>query len=103
MKTVNNNHKALAQNPAKNKGQKRLTWTTKKIQDLLKYIQENKSNCNFKDIDFEVDLAFMYTEIRNCMAPNYSLDFGPQRATTPRPWTRNIIANTLNKKRRKQF
>ena len=62
-KTVNNKRKAPAQNPAKNRRTKKFAWTTEKIEDHLKYIKNYKSNCDFRGIDFEADLACM-TEIR---------------------------------------
>ena len=82
-KTVNSKRKAPAQNPAKNKRPKKFAWTTEKIEDLLKYMRNYKSNCDFNGIDFEADLACMYTEIRKCMARDYSSDFGPEQATIP--------------------
>ena len=39
--------------------------------------------CDFKRIDFEADLASMYTEVRMCMARNYAFDFGPEKVSAP--------------------
>ena len=51
---------------------------------LLRYIKERKSICDFKGIDFEADLATMYTEVRKCMARDNALDFGPLQVSDPK-------------------
>ena len=50
---------------------KKFSWTADKAKDLLKYVREYKSACEFRGVDFETDLACMYTEARRCMAWNY--------------------------------
>ena len=62
---------------------KRFSWTVEKLEDLLSYIKEYKSNCDFKGIDFEADLASMYTEVRKCMSRDYTDDFGPEMVSDP--------------------
>ena len=50
---------------------------------MLKYVREYKSQCDFKGIDFEVDLQSLYTEVRQCMANLYPEEFGPPTLTQP--------------------
>ena len=42
---------------------------------MLKFVQEYKSICDFRGIDFEADLQSLYTEVRRCMAGLYPDDF----------------------------
>ena len=46
-------------------------------EDLLKYVREYKSACEFRGVDFEADLACMYTEVRRCMFREYPNVFDP--------------------------
>ena len=48
---------------------------------VLRYIKDYKTKCDFNGIDFEADLASMYTEIRRCMAVHFTDDFGPEVLT----------------------
>ena len=50
---------------------KKFSWTAEKAEDLLKYVREYKSASEFRGVDFEADLACMYTEVRRCMARDY--------------------------------
>ena len=50
---------------------------------MFKYVREYKSQCDFKGIDFEVDLQSLYTEVRQCMANLYPEEFGPPTLTQP--------------------
>ena len=70
-------------NQGKNKRPKKFSWTPKIAEDSLKYVQDYKSTCDFKGIDFKADLASMYTEVRTCMVRNYAFDFGPVRVSAP--------------------
>ena len=56
---------------------KKFSWTADKAEDLLKYVREYKSACEFRGVDFEAYLACMYTEVRRYMARDYPNDFGP--------------------------
>jgi len=44
--------------------------------EMLKFMQEYKSTCDFNGIDFEADLQSLYTDVRRCMASLYPDDFG---------------------------
>ena len=70
-------------NQGKNKRPKKFSWTPKIAEDSLKYVQDYKSTCDFKGIDFKADLASMYTEVQTCMARNYAFDFGPVKVSAP--------------------
>lgn len=72
-------HEAKA--PKKQKVNKKFTWSPRMIEDLLAYMKECKSSCDFKGLDFEADLSSMYTQIRNSMARHYVDDFGPEKVT----------------------
>lgn len=72
-------HEAKA--PKKQKVNKKFTWSPRMIEDLLAYMKEYKSSCDFKGLDFEADLSSMYTQIRNSMARHYVDDFGPENVT----------------------
>ena len=50
-----NKRKAPASQSKSNR--KTFSWSTEKVEILLRYIKEYKSNCDFKGIDFEADLA----------------------------------------------
>ena len=80
--TITRKRKA-ANNQGKDKRPKKLSWTPEKAEDLLKYVLDYKSHCDFKGIDFEADLASMYTEVRTCMARSYVFDFGPEKVSAP--------------------
>ncbi|XP_022791953.1 uncharacterized protein LOC111331161 [Stylophora pistillata] len=70
-------HEAKA--PKKQKVNKKFTWSPRMIEDVLAYMKEYKSSCDFKGLDFEADLSSMYTQIRNSMARHYVDDFGPEK------------------------
>lgn len=50
---------------------------------LLKYVKQIKTLCEYNAIDFEADLASMYTEVRRCMAIDYPDDFGLESIPEP--------------------
>ena len=52
-----NKRKAPASQSKSNRKAKTFSWSTEKVEILLRYIKEYKSNCDFKGIDFEADLA----------------------------------------------
>lgn len=54
------------QKQAVSKKVKKFAWTDDKVEDLLKYINDYKTNCDFKGIDFEADLATLYAAVRKC-------------------------------------
>ena len=55
------------QKQAVSKKVKKFAWTDDKVEDLLKYINDYKTNCDFKGIDFEADLASLYAAVRKCI------------------------------------
>ena len=57
------------------------TWSDSKVEELLKFVMEYKSKCEFKSVDFEADLQSLYTEVRRCMANLYPDDFGAPSLT----------------------
>ena len=57
---------------------KRWSWTLEAVEMLLKYVKEFKTKCKLNGVDLEADLSTMYTEIRQCMAVDFSEDFGPE-------------------------
>ena len=81
--TTTTRKRKATNNQGKNKIPKKFSWTPEIAEDLLKYVQDFKSNCDFKGIDFEADIASMYTEVRTCMARNYAFDFGPVKVSAP--------------------
>ena len=64
-----------------NKKVKKFTWASEKVEHLLRYIQEYKSNCEFRGVDFEADLAIMYQEVRKRLAQDYPQEFGPEKVS----------------------
>ena len=61
---------------------KNKVWTSEQVELVLRYIKaEYKTKCDFNGIDFEADIASMYTEIRRCMAVHFPDDFGPEVLT----------------------
>ncbi|CAH3197000.1 unnamed protein product [Porites evermanni] len=62
---------------------KNKVWTSEQVELVLRYIKDYKTKCDFNGIDFEADLASMYTEIRRCMAVDFPDDFGPEVVTEP--------------------
>ena len=71
------------QSESATKKTKRWAWTPEAVEVLLKYIKEYKTRCEFNGVDFEADLASMYTEVRRCMAIDYAGDFGPESVLEP--------------------
>ena len=53
------------------------------VEVLLKYINEYKTRWEFNGVDFEADLASMYTEVRRCTAIGYAGDFGSESVLEP--------------------
>ena len=53
------------QKQAVSKNVKKFAWTDDKVEDLLKYINDYKTNCDFKGIDFEADLALCMLRCEN--------------------------------------
>ena len=62
---------------------KKFGWTPEAVEVLLKYVKEFKTQCEYNAIDFEADLAKLYTEMRRCMAIEYPEDFGRESALEP--------------------
>ena len=62
---------------------KKWSWSPEVIEVFLKYIKEYKTKCEFNGVDFEVDLASMYTEVRRCMGIDFPDDFGPESVSEP--------------------
>ena len=52
-----------------------------KMEEMLQFVREYKSKCEFNGVNFEADLQSLYTEIRRCMATLYPDDFGPESIT----------------------
>ena len=44
------------------------TWSDSKVEELLKFVREYKSKCEFKSVNFEADLQSVYTEVLRCTA-----------------------------------
>ena len=55
------------QKQAVSKKVKKFVWTDDKVEDLLQYINDYKTNSDFKGIDFEADLASLYAAVRKCI------------------------------------
>ena len=53
----------LSQKKVKEK--KRTKWG--QSEEMLKFVREYKSTCDFKGIDYEADLQSLYTEVRRCI------------------------------------
>ena len=45
------------------KNPKNKAWRADQVELLLRYVKDFKTKCDFNGIDFEADLASMYTEI----------------------------------------
>ena len=58
---------------------KKWAWTPEAVELLLKYTKEYKTKCEFNGINFEADLATMYTEVRRCQV---SADLSAEIALT---------------------
>lgn len=54
-----------------------------RVELLLRYLKDFKTKCDFNGVDFEADLASMYTEIRRCLAVDFTEEFGPKAVTEP--------------------
>lgn len=65
------------------KKSKKQGLTFEQVELVLRYIKDYKTKCDFSGIDFEADLASVYTEIRRCMAVDFPDDFGPEVLTEP--------------------
>jgi len=53
------------QKQAVSKKVKKFAWTDDKVGDLLKYINDYKTNCDFKGIDFETTLLLCMLQCEN--------------------------------------
>ena len=62
---------------------KKFAWSPEVAEVLLKYVKEFKTQCEYKAIDFEADLASLYTEVRRCMAIDFPEGFGPESVSEP--------------------
>ena len=51
------------------------------MEEMLQFVREYKSKCEFNGVNFEADLQSLYTEIRRCMATLYPDDFRPESIT----------------------
>ena len=51
------------------------------MEEMLQFVREQKSKCEFNGIDFEADLQSLYTETRRCMVTLYPDDFEPESVT----------------------
>ena len=69
--------------PTQQKKTKKFGWSPEAIEVLLKYVKEFKTQCEYNAIDFEADLARLYSEMRRCMAIDYPEDFGPESTLEP--------------------
>ena len=67
------------------------------MEDLLKNINDYKTNCDFKGIDLEADLATLYAAVRKCMARHYPLDFGLEEVTLLQKELKNMNNEEHNK------
>ena len=76
----------------------KFSWTPEKAEDLLKYVQDYKSSCDFKGTDFEADLTCMYTEVRKLMARKKSV----HQKEKSRTWARMNMINISGKPRFKR-
>ena len=47
-------------------------WSKERVELLLRYLKDFKTKCEFNGIDFEADLTSMYTEIRRCLAVDFT-------------------------------
>ena len=71
----------LIQKKGKEKKKTKWVWSDDKVEEMLKFVREYKSTCDFQGIDFEADLQSLYTEVRRCMASLYPDDFGTPSLT----------------------
>ena len=86
----NNNSQKTAKRKAKPtsdlvapKKPKKFALSPEVAEVLLKYVKEFKTQCEYKAIDFEADLASLYTEVRRCMAIDFPEGFGPESVSEP--------------------
>ena len=71
----------LIQKKGKEKKKTKWVWSDDKVEEMLKFVREYKSTCDFQGIDFEADLQSLYTEVRQCLASLYPDDFGTPSLT----------------------
>ena len=60
---------------------KRWNWSDSQIEEMLKFVRESKSKCEFSGVDFEADLQSLYTEARRRMGSLYPNAFGAETLT----------------------
>ena len=60
-------------------------------------MQDYKSSCDFKGIDFDADLSCMYTEVRKLMARSYASDFGPEKVSAPEREIKDMAKDKYDK------
>ena len=96
-------HKTRAKK--KKKRPNKFSWTSQKAEDLLKYVQDYKSSCDFKGTDFEADLA----RIPKCESSwrEVMLRTLAQKRSVPlkeesRKWARMNMINTSSKPKLKR-
>ena len=70
--------KAANRPDSSSKKAKKWAWTPEAVEELLKYIKEYKTKCEFNGVDFEADLSSMYTKVRRCSAVDFPDDFAPE-------------------------
>ena len=68
----------LCEPPQKKTKKNRFRWTNKMIDSLINCLNEQKTQYEFKGLDFEADLVKLYTDIRIMMAECFEREaFGP--------------------------
>lgn len=75
------NDSDLIRKKGKEKKKTKWVWSDDKVEEMLKFLREYKSTCDFQGVDFEADLQSLYTEVRRCMASLYPDDFGTPSLT----------------------
>jgi len=100
-KKTNSKRKAKKSDEVVPKKAKKFAWSSEAAEVLLKYVKEFKTQCEYKGIDFEVDLAILYTEVRRCMGIDYSEDFGPENVSEPVKEVKDMDASEYEEYRKK--
>ncbi|MEO0901902.1 MAG: hypothetical protein AAFY00_07690 [Bacteroidota bacterium] len=68
----------ITNNPGKEVKKIRFRWKNEMVQNLISFLNEQKTTYAFKGLDFEADLVRLYTEIRVMMVKRYETGkFGP--------------------------
>ena len=71
----------LIQKKHKENKKTKWVWSVEKVEEMLKFLREYRSTCDFHGVDFEADLQALYTEVRRCMATLYPDEFGTPSVT----------------------